>query len=122
MRHVRALAIKFVMVMVMLFLVLGLFYGVNFGDIFWTSVILTVGAYLIGDLFILPMAGNITATLADFGLAFAGVWLIGAPLFDLDVPLLGASLASAIAIAAGEWFFHRYMRAQILRDRDRAAS
>lgn len=112
--HVRGLIIKFVMVFAALLIVLGLFYGVSFASIIWTSLILTVASYLIGDLFILPMSNNITATLSDLGLAFLGIWLIGSYMYPVDVPVALAAIISALVIMVGEWFFHRYMENQVL--------
>jgi len=109
MKHVRALIIKFLMVTLMLFIVLGLFYGVDFGEILTISLILTVGAYLIGDLFILPRFGNVAATVADFGLAFLGIWIIGDAIIDENIPLTTAALFSSVLIGIGEWFFHKYV-------------
>lgn len=120
MEHARALIIKFVMIFAVLLIVLGLFYGVSFANIFWTSLILTVAAYLIGDLFILPMSNNITATLCDLGLAFLGIWLIGSYMYPVDVPVALAAIISALVIMAGEWFFHRYMENQVLEQGEEA--
>jgi hypothetical protein len=115
MKHVKALIIKFLMITIMLFLVLGLFYGVDFGDIITISIVLTVGAYIIGDLFILPRFRNVIATLADFGLAFIGVWVLGDILIEENIPLTTAALLSAVLIGVGEWFFHKYV-IQIIRE------
>ncbi|WP_408009828.1 YndM family protein [Pseudalkalibacillus sp. A8] len=118
MKHIRALLVKFVMVTAVLWVVLGLFYGVNFGDIFAISLFLTIAAYLIGDLVILPRFGNAMATLVDFGLAYLGVWMIGGGFIEENIPLGLASLYAAIGITIGEWFFHSYMQNQILPDDD----
>ena len=100
--------------MAVLLIILGLFYGVSFADILWTSLLLTVASYLIGDLFILPLSNNLTATLADLGLAFLGIWLIGSYMYPVDVPVVAAAFFSALIIMVGEWFFHRYMENQVL--------
>ncbi|MDC3423283.1 YndM family protein [Aquibacillus sp. 3ASR75-11] len=117
MEHVKALTIKFVMITAMLAIVLGLFYGVGFGDIVAIGLILTIAAYLIGDLLTLPALGNVSATLADFGLAFFGTWILGALFIEARIPLISASFISAIAIAVGEVFFHRYMKDHVLDDK-----
>lgn len=107
-----------------LWIVLGLFYGVSFGDIVAISVILILAAYLLGDLFALPLFGNTVATIADFGLTFFGVWLLGIALIEHAIPIVTASLISAIAVAIGEMFFHRYVKNEVLhgrRGKDRLA-
>lgn len=97
-----------------LYLILGLFYGVSFGDILWTSVALTLAAYLIGDLIVLPAFGNLVATIADLGLAYFGIWIIGGMLYEEPIPLVSAAFLTAAVIAGGEWFFHRYMKNRVL--------
>ncbi|MFC3038749.1 YndM family protein [Virgibacillus xinjiangensis] len=103
-----ALVIKFAMITAVLWIVLGGFYDVSFGDIFATSLILTALAFL-ADVYLLPVIENFGATLGDFGLAFAGVWVLGNYLFEETIPLGTATLISALIIAAGEFFFHQYM-------------
>lgn len=112
MKYVKALLMKFAMVTLVLWIVLGGFFDVSFGDILTTSIILTIGAFLLGDLFILPKFGNAIATVADFGLALMGVWLLGSYLFERDFPIGTAAFLSATAIAIGEFFFHMYMKKQ----------
>lgn len=64
--------------------------------------------------------GNMAATISDFALSFLTIWLIGAYFFDPYVPVVGAAFLSSLVIAVGEWFFHRYMNQQVLRDPQRA--
>jgi len=54
MEHFRSLLYKFVFTTAILWLTLGFLYGVSFTDILTISALLSIGAYLIGDLFILP--------------------------------------------------------------------
>ena len=117
MEHIKNLVIKFIMCTVMLLVVLGLFFGVSFTNILWTSVILTVVSYLLGDILILPKGGNLIATVSDLVLAFLAVWVVGMYLYDPDVNLIPASIVSAIVIAVGEWFFHNYVKKQIREDK-----
>lgn len=112
MEHLKALIIKFAMITLVLFIVLGV-WGVSFSNILLTSLILTAGAYVLGDLWIFPSLGNGVATVADLGLAFVGIWVIGEMLYPA-VDLLLAALISAVIIAGGEWFFHKYMARNVL--------
>ncbi|KKB34061.1 YndM family protein [Bacillus thermotolerans] len=112
MEHARALLIKFVMVTAAVWLVLGLFYGADFGEILTISILLTIAAYLIGDLFILPRYGNLSATVADFGLAYIGIWLIGSMIINENISLGWASFWTAAVIAIAEYFFHSYLASQ----------
>ena len=116
MEHVKALLIKFVMITAVLWIVLGGFYDVGFADILMISVLLTGVSYLAGDLFLLPRLENWSATFADLGLAFAGVWFLGNFLFEQNIQLGNAAIISALIIAVGEYFFHKYMANEVLTE------
>lgn len=111
MEHVKALLIKAVMTLVVLWIVLGAGYGMDFWPmILVTTVVLGVVSYFAGDLGILPAAGNIMATLSDLVLTFLVVWLLGLWLTDLSGGTVAvAALISAVVIAVGEYLFHMYM-------------
>lgn len=116
MKHIRALIIKFILITAVLLVTLGFLYGVDFGEILTISVILTITAYLIGDMVFLPRYGNIAATVADFGLAYLGTWLIGAMIIEEPIRLGVASFISALFIAIAEAFFHRYLTKSIINE------
>ena len=115
MKHVYALIIKYIMVTVMLYIVLGLFYRVGFGDILFLSLIVTALIYLLGDLLVLPMGGNVMATVADFAIALVAVWLVGGFWLNYGISIVPA-LYAAILIGAGEWFFHKYLVGRIVEN------
>src|SRR5690625_1522526 len=96
MHYVKALLLKWVMVTAILWIVLGGFFGVSFINIFTIGVLVTGISYLVGDLLILSRSENWVATIADFVLTFAIVWLVGAMLFAPIVPLATASFMSAL--------------------------
>ncbi|WP_158299225.1 DUF2512 family protein [Paenibacillus antri] len=80
-----------------------------FGTVmFWeavaAAVVLTVIAYFIGDRVILPATNNLTATIADFGLTYVYVWMVGAFL-GWNVSL-GETFWIALGVAAVELLFH----------------
>ncbi len=116
--HVKALIIKFIMVTAILWVILGLFYGVDFGEIITISVILTPIAYVVGDLLILRYFNNMIATIADFGLSFLTIWFIGLAVINEPISIVGASLISALAIGVGEWFYHYYVNNQVFKGED----
>jgi hypothetical protein len=119
MKHTRALLIKFVMITVVLLVTLGFLYGVDFGDILTISLFLTIAAYLIGDMVILPQFGNTAATIADFGLAYLGTWLVGAMIIEQPIRLGVASFITALIIAIGEAFYHRYLTKTVIHDQNK---
>ncbi|WP_174614423.1 YndM family protein [Virgibacillus ihumii] len=118
MDHVKALIIKFIMCTAVLWLILGAFYGVEFGNILMLSVLLTAISYIVGDLFLLPRFENWGATLADLGITFVGIWFLGPLLFEENLQVGTAAIITAIIIAVGEYFFHKYMAREVLDDRD----
>ncbi|MFC4022483.1 YndM family protein [Oceanobacillus longus] len=115
MKHTTPLLIKFIMTTAVLWIVLGLFFGVTFGDILATSVVLTAVAYL-GDLYIMPRIGNTAATIGDFALAWVVIWLIGSTMYGEPISLGTAAFISAITIAAGEIFYHRYLKKSVFEN------
>jgi Na+/pantothenate symporter len=121
MEHLKALAIKFAMVAVVLGIILTGIYGVPVSDMLIVSVVLTLGAYVLGDLLVFKRLNgeqkkrNVIATMADAGLTFVLLWFLGTAMFP-DHNVIMASLISAIVIAAGEWFFHKYLDNSVFND------
>ncbi|MBB6453545.1 hypothetical protein HNQ94_001994 [Salirhabdus euzebyi] len=113
MEHIKALAIKLVSCFVLLWLVLGGIYGLDFGDIVTISLVLGIAAYILGDLIILPLTNNTIATISDFGLALAVIWMMSSNLTPLD-NLFTASLIAAIGVGIFEFIFHKYMARTVL--------
>ncbi|MGG0720380.1 YndM family protein [Robertmurraya massiliosenegalensis] len=108
MEHFKALAIKFIASLALLYIILGLYYGMTFGTVFLITLILGIISYIVGDLGILPRTGNAIATLADFGLALAVIWVM-ISLLTSAMNAFTMSLFSAIAVTIFEFFFHSYM-------------
>lgn len=117
MNHVKALAMKFVMIAAVLLIILTLFFDVPFVDTLWISLVLTLVAYVMGDLMIFRKAGdrsdqnkrNAIATVSDIVVAFLVIWLMGEALVSNDVNIITPAIISAIVIGGGEWFFHKYL-------------
>ena len=112
MKHMKNLAIKFISILAVLFIILGIFYDMSFGNVLSISVVLTLASYLIGDLLILRKTNNTIATISDFAIAFLVIWLMGENLTYGD-SLIMPALISAAGIALFETFFHKYVSSQI---------
>lgn len=100
----------------MLWIVLGLFFGVSFGNILLIGTILTIVGF-VGDVFILPNLGglaNMKAAAGDFVLAFLVVWILGTMLFGQNITVLSAAFLSSLFIGVGEMFYHRYFRDRVI--------
>ena len=112
MKHMKNLAIKFISILAVLFIILGIFYDMSFGNVLSISVVLTLASYLIGDLLILRRTNNTMATISDFAIAFLVIWLMGENLTYGDSLIMPALIAAA-GIALFETFFHKYIARQI---------
>ena len=147
MNHVKALAIKFVMIAVVLLIILTGIYDVEFEKTLLISLVLTLLAYALGDLMIFRKAGkqaqhnaanhnnstqnndredhnkrNLMATIADIVLAFLVIWLMGDALVENAEDIVQAALVSALVIGAGEWFFHKYLDRNVFPEKNGRAA
>ncbi len=116
MRHFKALGIKFIVISIVLLSLFGIFRGASFGEILLMSILVTGLAYVVGDLFTLPRAGNTVATIADFGLSFFAIWILSYMFMDNTSGLITASLVAAGVIAISEVLFHAYMQNKVLNE------
>lgn len=78
----------------------------------WVALVALAGTilnYLIGDLLILPKAGNVVASLGDGVLGALTAYLV-----DLIVPAFDTTWLSlvlfGVLVAVAEYFFHMYLR------------
>lgn len=104
--HGKALMIKAMLVFPVVWLTLTVFFDVSLLD----STLLGLAILLVGyagDMTILPSMGNLSATIGDFVLTALILWL------GLD--MLGyeeygtESLLTAAVVAAGEYFYHKWL-------------
>lgn len=121
MNHMKSLLIKFVSSLALLYIILGVIYEMDFGNVFLITLVLGVLSYIIGDLFILPRTNNTIATLADFGLALMVIWLLSENL-AYGENIFRMSLIAAIGIALFESFFHRYLSSNMIDNQQKTSS
>jgi Protein of unknown function (DUF2512). len=119
MEYVRGIFFKFLLFIIVDWFVFGFIYGVNFGDVLAVSIFMTVFAFLIGDMFVLPAFGNTVAIVADFFIVFFGIWLLGLLYIEEPIRLGAGSFLAAIGISAEEIGFHRYIISRILQEERR---
>jgi uncharacterized BrkB/YihY/UPF0761 family membrane protein len=113
MRHLTAMAIKFISSLVLLYVILGLFFGMSFTNVFLITLALGIISYILGDMMILPRTSNTLATLADFGLAFLLIWIMSQNLTDGD-NTFWPSLIAALGVTLFEYFFHKYINKNVV--------
>jgi len=114
MKHVTALIIKFVMVAVILEVTFFILTNLNITEVLYLSALVTIVAYVLGDLIILPVSNNTIATIADMGLVVATIYFYNYLLRTTDIISFTDALVPAVIIGLGEWFFHRYVASSIL--------
>ena len=105
MQHLTALTVKYLATATLLGITLGLMGRANLMQVLGGALALTIVAYIVGDLFILPATSNVVATAADFFTAWA-VLRIVLP----GVAVGGPLLASLIGLAIVEYLFHIYLK------------
>lgn len=108
MGHVKAFALKFAASLVLLYVILGVFNGMSFGEVLLIAFVLTAVSYPMGDVMLLPKTNNTTATAVDFGLAMVLIWFMSENMMFRE-GMFAESLLASIGIAAFEYFFHLYM-------------
>lgn len=113
MEHVRALIIKVLMIGVITMLILSLFRGIRPLDSIYIAIVITLVAYVLGDLLILPAYGNLAASVSDGVIAFLITWLT--PFVATNIPVtVGSALGVGVLVGLGEWFFHKYVAREVL--------
>ncbi|MFS0674026.1 YndM family protein [Ornithinibacillus sp. 179-J 7C1 HS] len=108
--NVKALGIKFIINLIVVYSIFGIFYNASLVNLFIISVLTTVIAYVVGDLFILRRFGNIVASIADFFLAFVTLAVLGGLIIQTDMPIVLASLFAAFFLVLTEPLLHAYMQ------------
>ena len=110
-----AIGIKFVATLVLLYVILGAIGGLTFGNVLLITIILGMVSYFVGDLLILAKTNNMTATIADLGMAFVLIWLMAASFIDKGI--VGTAIIAAIGVAVFEFFFHEYLLRNVYEGR-----
>jgi hypothetical protein len=107
MKHVKAIAIKTVVIALLSWIVLSAFGEVPHAQSLITGVLISLVIYIVGDLLVLRKIGNVVATIADMGGAFLVAWLYLGAMVEGD--FLMESLIVAVLVAVFEWFFHGWL-------------
>ncbi|WP_419393815.1 YndM family protein [Cytobacillus praedii] len=115
MKHVKALAIKIIVSLILLYLILGGMYGMSFGNVLFITIVLGMVSYTIGDLLILPRTNNLVASLADFGLALMVIWLMSS-VFPNNGNGFLMSLIASLGVALFESIYHKYISKNVINN------
>lgn len=107
MNHTKLIVGKFLISFAILFVILGLGYGLAIQSILFINLV-SIISYFVGDLMILPRTNNIIAATIDAAIAFAVIYLLG-DLLTVGGDPLTASFLSAIGIGIFEFIYHKYV-------------
>src|SRR5699024_7681157 len=114
--YLKTLSIKALAIGITVFSLFGIFYNADVMNLFWISLLTTGLAFLIGDLFVLRRFGNVTASIADFPLAFLSIWLLGSLFIEASIPIATTSLLADLFITCCEPLIHPASIAKHYRD------
>ncbi|MHC1684542.1 MAG: DUF2512 family protein [Clostridiaceae bacterium] len=116
MKHVWALISKFILVAIILSLILSSMTDLSLTEILSISLAVTVLAYIVGDLIILPISNNTIATIADAVLSLVVIYSYNYIYTDRVISF-NTAVTAAVVLGVGEWFFHKYMANKVLPNR-----
>ena len=107
MNRIRVLLIKFIMTFIVAIVASPLTANPA-GWVLLVALIVTVGNYLLGDLYILPAMGNVMASIGDgiLGAILAFIVSLATAAFNASFALL---FVFALLLAAGEYFLRPYL-------------
>src|SRR5699024_2144122 len=110
MEYMKAFAIKFAIVSVVIYSIYGVFLNESMGNLFWLIVLIIWALFVIGDLLLLALIWTVLSTILDFVFIYLFLYLSIALFFqETSSPIL-ASLASAYYIACSDPLFHVYVQ------------
>jgi hypothetical protein len=116
MKHIVAIVLKFIVVLVLLEILLSLLTDLTITEILVISAAVTLISYLVGDILILPFSNNAVATLCDAILIFLAIWLFNyVPVYSYIG--VGDAIVCAVVLGVVEIFYHRYVASAVLPNR-----
>ncbi len=102
------LVFKFVMTLLIALLTLSLFDSNPWPIVTLFALVAAAANYLVGDLVVLPAAGNITASIGDGVMAGLIAYIMDLASLGFRTTL-GTLVALGLFIALGEYLFHQYL-------------
>lgn len=114
--HIKALSIKTLAIVIFSAILTPAFTNLSFGQGIVIGIFISIVAYALGDLVILPMSNNTVTTASDVVLAGLAYWA-GVRAFDGAGLTVWEILIFAAVVGVSEWFLHKYLARFVLRDR-----
>ncbi|MYL34755.1 DUF2512 family protein [Pontibacillus yanchengensis] len=113
-KHLKALGLKWVILITALYPIYGAITNASLGNIFLISIVLLGITYVVGDLFILRRYGLIVTSIVDFVIPFGILYLFGQMINGIPTQTVLPAIAASSFIVAFETFFHIYMEDRVL--------
>jgi hypothetical protein len=118
MKHIVAIILKFIVVLVLLEILLSLTTALSVSQILVISAAVTLLSYVIGDMLILAVSNNTVATLCDAVLVFLTIWAFNYVPYYGGISV-GAAVVCAAVLGIAEIFFHKYVVRAVYPKRER---
>lgn len=115
MKYIWSFIIKLIATFALLFFILNMGFGISFQTVVFISLIMSVTGYLLGDLFILSKTNNTLATLADFTLAFALIWITLDMFTDNPGAIFWGTVFAVSGLTMFEYFYHKIVAISVLK-------
>jgi len=112
-KHFNAILTKFLLSVTVLGLILPLAANTTTLTAVVAAVVLTLAAYIIADLIVLPLYGNRLAAVSDAVIALAVTWEVAQVVENVNPPVPGLMII-ALLIGLGEWYYHGRYLARLL--------
>lgn len=109
---------KLIALLVLSYIILGLFFNYSFGNVLTLTLLIGIVSYLLGDLLLLARTNNLTATISDFATAMILTWFYLANITYNENNLFIVSVILSIGVAIINWFFHKYMISNVIREKE----
>lgn len=120
MENLKLMGTKFVISLAILYIILGIGFDVSFGNVFLITLVLGVVSYVLGDRMLLSKTNNMTATIADFVLAFVVIYFMTDALTTGN-DVFEATIYSAISLTIFEYFFHKSVARTLDHEKEKHA-
>ena len=106
----RIILMKLISNLIIFTIAFDLFFESGVTEIWSFSLLVTIVSYFIGDKIILPRVGNRAATVIDFFMVYAIVWIFGNILLHSYEQIAWGSIIAASLIGVTEVFVHLFIQ------------
>ncbi|MEW6624241.1 MAG: DUF2512 family protein [Bacillota bacterium] len=108
-----SLAVKFIMIALVMVFALTIFGNTTLISALLSALTLTLFAYIVGDLGILPNFGNTITAVVDGVIALVILIALNALIPDINIGFFYAMIIGII-IGGGEYIFHQFLKERVI--------